>query len=125
MAASKKRPVYLNLLKIRLPVMGVVSILHRVSGVFLVLLLPVLLYFFDLSLNDAEAFATWRALLGGWFGKLLILGIVWLFVQHFYSGIRHLLLDLDVLVTREQSRATAWVAFIVAFVTVALLEVLI
>ena len=125
MAASKKRPVYLNLIKIRLPVTGVVSILHRVSGVLLVLLLPVLLYFFDLSLTDPEAFAICRGLFTGWFGRLLVFGVVWLFVQHFYSGIRHLLLDLDFWITREQSRATAWIAFVVAFATVALLEVLV
>jgi succinate dehydrogenase / fumarate reductase, cytochrome b subunit len=125
MAASKKRPVYLNLVKIRLPVAGVVSILHRVSGVLLVLLLPVLLYFFDLSLTNPETFAACRGLLSGWFGKLLILGVVWLFVQHFYSGIRHLLLDLDIWVTREHARATAWAAFAIALATVAMLDVLV
>jgi succinate dehydrogenase / fumarate reductase, cytochrome b subunit len=121
MVASKKRPVYLNLLRIRLPVTGVVSILHRASGVLMVLLLPPLLYLLDLSLRDPDVFDSCRAAVGGWFGRILVLGVLWLFVQHFFSGIRHLLLDLDIWIERRQSRATAWITFVVAFLTVAII----
>jgi succinate dehydrogenase / fumarate reductase cytochrome b subunit len=51
---NKNRPRFLNLWQIRLPITGVVSILHRLSGIFLVLLFPFLLYLLQLSLRSAE-----------------------------------------------------------------------
>jgi succinate dehydrogenase / fumarate reductase cytochrome b subunit len=117
MAYNKKRPVYLNLFRIRLPVTGVVSIAHRVSGVLLVFAIPLFLYVLDLSLHDADSFATCRALLGGWLGRLVAFAALWLFVQHFFSGVRHLLLDLDIWIDRGQARATAWATFAVALAT--------
>ena len=94
-ATLKKRPKHLDLIKIRLPVPGIVSILHRVSGagMFLVLI-PVLLSGLDASLASQESFEDLRFALSSPFSKLLIVGLSWAFVHHFLAGIRYLLLDL-------------------------------
>lgn len=116
-----KRPVYLNLFKIRLPIGGVVSILHRVTGVFLVLLLPPAIYLLQRSLQDAATFEQTVRILGSLPGRALLLIITWMFVEHLYSGIRHLLLDIDVGIERTTARRTAWLTLIVSIVTVLLM----
>lgn len=107
-AQNTKRPVYLNLLRIRLPVGGVVSILHRVTGVALVLLLPLLLYTLQRSLADANAYARIVALFGSPAGRVAVLVVALMLAHHFFAGVRHLLLDLDVGIGRITARRSAW-----------------
>ena len=120
MGKKNKRPVYLNLFKIRLPVTGVVSIIHRATGALLVLLLPVALYLLQRSLQDPEAFARIASSAATLPGRLVWLLIVWAFAQHFFSGVRHLLLDVDIGIERTQARRGAWFAFIATAVVVLL-----
>ncbi len=116
-----KRPVYLNLFKIRLPIGGVVSILHRVTGVFLVLLLPPAIYLLQQSLQSAATFESTVRILGSLPGRALLLIVTWMFVQHLYSGIRHLLLDVDIGVERTTARRSAWLTLVVSVVTLLLI----
>ena len=116
-----KRPVYLNLFKIRLPIGGVVSILHRVTGVFLVLLLPLAIYLLQESLRNAATFENTVRILGSVPGRALVLIVTWMFVQHLYSGIRHLLLDIDVGIERTTARRTAWLTLAASIVTLLLM----
>ncbi len=116
-----KRPVYLNLFKIRLPIGGVVSILHRVTGVFLVLLLPPAIYLLQQSLQSAATFESTVRILGSLPGRALLLIVTWMFVQHLYSGIRHLLLDVDIGVERITARRSAWLTLVVSVVTLLLI----
>jgi succinate dehydrogenase / fumarate reductase cytochrome b subunit len=105
---NKKRPVYLNLILIRLPVAGVVSILHRVSGVALVLVLPLAMLAMQRSLQSAadyQAVVDWLSWLPV---RVLLLLLVATFAHHFLAGIRHLLLDVDVGITLGQARLSAW-----------------
>lgn len=111
MGKNKKRPVYLNLLQIRLPVGGVLSILHRATGAFLVLLLPFALYILDRSLQDPVFFNEIAARLAGNEGRIALLIMVWVFAQHFMSGLRHLLLDIGIGDSRPAARFNAWLAF--------------
>lgn len=106
---NKKRPIYLNLLEIRLPVGGVVSILHRVSGVVLVLVLPALLMLLDQSLASAQQYQAVTALLATPAMRLAGVALVWFLAHHLLAGIRHLLLDLDIGIGREAARLSAWV----------------
>jgi succinate dehydrogenase / fumarate reductase cytochrome b subunit len=93
----KSRPVYLNLVAIRLPVPGIVSILHRVSGAVLFLFaLPVLLWAVQASLASAESFAGLKAILAHPLAKLVTIGFVWAYLHHFCAGIRYLLIDVHV-----------------------------
>jgi succinate dehydrogenase / fumarate reductase cytochrome b subunit len=112
-----KRPVYLNLFKIRLPIGGVVSIFHRVTGVFLVLLLPLATYLLQQSLQSAATFENTVRILGSLPGRALLLIVTWMFVQHLYSGIRHLLMDIDVGIERTTARRSAWLTLAASIVT--------
>jgi succinate dehydrogenase / fumarate reductase cytochrome b subunit len=111
MEKNKKRPVYLNLFKIRLPVGGILSILHRATGAFLVLLLPFAIYLLDRSLQDPAAFDEIAARLMSLEGRIALLIMVWAFAQHFMSGLRHLLLDVGIGDSKTTARLNAWLAF--------------
>ncbi len=95
--AANPRPVYLNLVAIRLPLPGIVSILHRVSGAALFLFgIPLLLCGAGASLASPESFAALKATLANPLAKLVLLGLAWAYLHHFCAGIRVLLLDLHV-----------------------------
>lgn len=107
-----KRPVFLNLLVIRLPVGGIVSILHRVSGVLLVLLTPIGIYLLDRSLSDPVFFNQLQTSMSQGWCQLVLLLVAGLLFQHFFSGLRHLALDIDWGVHRQSARITAWLTFV-------------
>jgi succinate dehydrogenase / fumarate reductase, cytochrome b subunit len=102
------RPVFLNLLQIRMPPPAVLSILHRASGMALVLVLPFLLWLFDISLAGEAGFERARVVLHGGFAKLLLFLLAWGVIHHLFSGIRFLLIDFDIGVDRAAARKSAW-----------------
>ncbi len=91
-----KRPRYLKLTQIRMPVPAVVSIMHRVSGAVLFLALPLLLCWLQQSLLSSDGFNTLKATFSGGFVKLVLLALLWAYFHHVCAGIRHLALDLDI-----------------------------
>jgi succinate dehydrogenase / fumarate reductase cytochrome b subunit len=93
MHATHRRPKYLNLLQIRLPLPALVSILHRVSGAVLFLALPGLLWCLQQSLVSFQSFAAVQAVLAHWWVKVIITGLLWSYFHHLCAGIRHLLMD--------------------------------
>ncbi len=96
-SVAKRRPVYLNLVAIRLPVPAFVSFLHRVSGALLFLLgIPLALLAARASLASAEAFESLKAGFANPLAKLVVIGLVWAYLHHLCAGIRYLLLDLHV-----------------------------
>lgn len=105
---NKKRPVYLDLLHIRHPVGSVVSILHRVTGVLLVALLPFMLHFLQESLAGAEGYAKVSGMLHAPAARVGLLFVVLLLSHHLFAGLRHLLLDLDLGISRAGGRGGAW-----------------
>ncbi|MDA8364915.1 MAG: succinate dehydrogenase, cytochrome b556 subunit [Gammaproteobacteria bacterium] len=119
MDLNRKRPVYLNLLKIRLPVGGVVSIIHRISGVLLVMVLPVSVYLLQRMLQSRAAFERVATATHGILVKIVVLAVLWLFGQHFFAGIRHLLMDMDIGTSRQAGRAGAWLVFAASAAVVA------
>ena len=90
------RPKYLNLMQIHLPLAGIVSIMHRVSGAVLFLALPFLLWWLQKSLTSGRTFAEIQTLFSYWLVKLVFIGLLWAYLHHMCAGIRHLLLDLDI-----------------------------
>ena len=105
---SRPRPKYLNLIQIRLPVPGVVSILHRASGAALFLLLPFLLMLFELSLESLHTFGLFKSLFSQWAVKVILIGVAWAYLHHLCAGIRHLALDLDYGTELASARASSW-----------------
>lgn len=110
---NKQRPVHLALHEIRLPLAGFASILHRVSGAGLFLMLPLLIWLLQLSL-DANSAALFSSVMGNWFVKLILLGLLWAFLHHFCMGIRILLIDIHVGVEKEQARSSAMAVMVVS-----------
>lgn len=103
---AKKRPEFRNinafkdLPTYRLPAPGWVSILHRVSGVLMFLLLPFIIWMFDTSISSEYSFAKFRAafesglgFVPGWFIKLVALSLIWAYLHHFIAGVRHVYMD--------------------------------
>ncbi|MDE2607856.1 MAG: succinate dehydrogenase, cytochrome b556 subunit [Burkholderiales bacterium] len=105
MTVAQKRPEFRNinafkdLPTYRLPVAGWVSILHRVSGVLMFVLLPFILWIFDTSVSSEISYARLHAAFGmgpgGVVLKLVALALIWAYLHHFIAGLRHLRMDVS------------------------------
>ena len=117
---ARKRPEFRNINAIsdlpsyRLPAAGWVSILHRVSGALMFLLMPFIIWMFDSSITSEISFASFAAAFNvgigfvpGWFMKLVALAIIWAYLHHFIHGIRHLYMDTFHAVTKEFGKSSA------------------
>ena len=117
---TKKRPEFRNinafkdLTTYRLPVAGWVSILHRVSGALMFVLLPFIIWLLNASLTSEYSFAAFTAAFGvgigfvpGWFVKLVALALIWAYLHHAIAGVRHLWMDATHSVTKAQGHSTA------------------
>jgi len=123
MLTKSRRPKYLNLIKINLPITGIASILHRISGVLLFLSIPFLIYALSLSLRSPESFAQVQAFFDNMLIRALGLMLVYALAHHFFAGIRFLLLDLDIGLDLKTARASA-LAAILAGLTIFVLVVI-
>jgi succinate dehydrogenase / fumarate reductase cytochrome b subunit len=103
-----------QIIRYRLPAAGMVSILHRISGAMMFLLLPFILYLFDLSITSEISFAALQGFASHWFVKLLILAISWGYLHHFCGGIRHLIMDTHIGLSKEGARKSANMVFAVS-----------
>ncbi|MBK5937786.1 succinate dehydrogenase, cytochrome b556 subunit [Halochromatium roseum] len=106
----KSRPVFLEFWRIRLPIPGVVSILHRVSGLLMVLAIPVFAALFAQALSGSAGFASVQVLAGSALGQLVFVLLGWSLLHHLFAGIRYLALDLGWGLDRPSARKTAWTA---------------
>jgi succinate dehydrogenase / fumarate reductase, cytochrome b subunit len=118
---AKKRPEFRNIHAMRdlptyrLPPAGIVSILHRVSGVLMFLLMPFIIWMFDTSLSSEISFERFKAafasglwILPGWFIKLVALALIWAYLHHLIAGMRHLWMDVShASVSKEFGRKSA------------------
>ncbi|MCA3251837.1 MAG: succinate dehydrogenase, cytochrome b556 subunit [Rubrivivax sp.] len=115
--AARARPGTMRLvdaLQYRLPLAGVVSILHRVSGALMFALLPFVIWLFDVSVSSEVSYERFRAAFGAgigfvpaWGVKLVVLALVWAYLHHAIAGLRHLWMDATHSVSREQGRSSA------------------
>ena len=121
---QKIRPKFLDLTAIRLPVPGLVSILHRISGFGLFLFLPLLLWLLDNSLHSRTSFARFQALVSTPFMKLILLGLIWAFLHHLFAGLRHIAMDLDWGVNLQAGRTSAKVVLVASLVLTAVFGVM-
>lgn len=116
---NKKRPKHLALHKIKLPLPGLVSILHRASGILLFISLPLLLWMLQASMRSIETYTQLIVFLQHPLSKLAQLGLLWAFFHHFCAGVRFLALDLHLGTSLAQARASSkWVMGISLLMTV-------
>jgi len=102
---SHNRPVFLDLTRIQMPIPAIVSILHRLTGLLLILMVPFLLCLLETSLSGSEGYASVMSLS---LPALLVgLFVIWGLFHHLFSGIRFLLIDLDIGVDRATARGSA------------------
>jgi succinate dehydrogenase / fumarate reductase cytochrome b subunit len=111
-STTSKRPVYLNLVHIRLSVPGLMSIGHRISGVALILSLPWFAHLLALSLAGPEGFAQAGEAMESGMARLLLFLLYWGLLHHLFGGIRYLFLDLDLGVEKPVARMTAWAVMV-------------
>lgn len=117
---AKKRPEFRNINAItdlpsyRLPAAGIVSILHRISGVLMFFLLPFVIWLFDTSVSSEISFAKFSAAYSVGIGfvpavliKLVTLALIWAYLHHLIAGVRHVYMDATHSVTKEFGKSSA------------------
>ena len=117
---AKKRPEFRNINALsdlptyRLPAAGWVSIMHRISGLLMFLLMPLIIWMFDTSISSEISFARFSAAFNvglgfvpGWFMKLVALALIWAYLHHFIAGVRHLYMDVQHAVSKEFGKSSA------------------
>jgi succinate dehydrogenase / fumarate reductase cytochrome b subunit len=129
----KKRPVYTNIhvtqiVSYRLPPAGIVSILHRISGLVMFVLLPFVVWMLDKSLSTEISFEAFTNVfvagavgIPGWFVKLVVLGLIWSYLHHFIAGVRHLWMDATHSVSKAQGHNSAVITLVLSVVLTLLL----
>jgi succinate dehydrogenase / fumarate reductase cytochrome b subunit len=105
---QKRRPQFRNIhvtqiVQYRLPIAGIMSILHRISGAAMFVMLPAMVWLFDLSLTSELSYAQLTEVTDFVIVKLILCGLAWAFIHHFMGGIRHLVNDLHIGITKEAS----------------------
>jgi succinate dehydrogenase / fumarate reductase cytochrome b subunit len=120
---KKERPKHLDLRVIKQPLPAIASILHRVSGAGLFLMLPFLILLLQLSLESPKSFEDFRAVVGHPLAKLVLTGLLWAFLHHFCMGIRILLLDLDMGTDLKPARASTKAVLVISLALTAILGV--
>jgi succinate dehydrogenase / fumarate reductase cytochrome b subunit len=117
---AKKRPEFRNINALtdlpsyRLPAAGIVSILHRISGFIMFLLLPFIVWMFDTSISSEISFAKFSAAFNVGLGfvpavlvKVVVLGLIWAYLHHLIAGVRHVYMDVFHAVTKEFGKFSA------------------
>jgi succinate dehydrogenase / fumarate reductase cytochrome b subunit len=133
-ASKRPRPEFRNINALsdlptyRLPPAGWVSILHRISGVIMFILMPFIIWMFDTSVSSEISFAKFVSVFNvgvgfvpGWFIKLIALAIIWAYLHHLIAGLRHLWMDINHAVSKEFGRSSAIVTLTLGSVLTAAL----
>ena len=118
---SPKRPefrninVFTDLPKYRLPVAGIVSILHRISGFLMFLLLPFIIWMFDSSISSEISFDKFARAFDLLWVKLVAFALIWAYLHHFIAGVRHLWMDVSHSATsKEFGKSSAAVTLVLS-----------
>ena len=124
---AKKRPEFRNINALvdlptyRLPAAGFVSILHRISGFVMFLLLPFLVWMFDTSVSSEISFAKFKAAFNigvgfvpGILVQLVALVLIWAYLHHLIAGARHLYMDAHHAVSKEFGKSSAVVTLVLS-----------
>ena len=108
-----RRPKNINPLSIKLPITALVSIGHRISGVFVFLCIPLMLCALAESLRSQESFEA----IASWFSPMPVKILTWLLIVavvfHLLAGFRHLLMDCHWGETLRSAKLTAGIVIVI------------
>ena len=114
---QRSRPVNLDLMTLKFPVTAIISILHRISGVILFLVIPCLLGLLGCSLKSEESFNQVVRLLSSLPSKLIIFAILTALVYHLFAGCRHIIMDFGYGESLKSGRIGAYLVLILTVIT--------
>lgn len=104
-----RRPVFLNLTQLAMPVGALTSITHRVTGILLALGIPAAVYVLDMSLRTPQSYAELIRMSGQWTSRVIAIVFIWALAHHLLAGVRHLLSDVDIGSLLPAARRSAWI----------------
>jgi len=112
------RPVNLNLLTISLPVIGLASILHRISGFALFICFPLVVWLLHLSLQSTESFSQLKGYMeNNVLLKLMAVFIAVGFIYHILAGLKKILGEVFGFgETLKSGQALSWIVFALSFI---------
>ncbi len=114
---QNKKPVYLNLFQFSFPLTAIVSILHRLSGILLFILIPIFIYALDLVLTSKE---TYKIFIGYLNANICVQFVIWVFAVSFFyhmlAGVRHLLMDFGNFETKLSANISSKIVFVLAII---------
>lgn len=113
--------LFADILSYRMPLSGWASILHRIGGALLFVMLPFIIWLFDVSASSEIAFGRLAAAytVGVWFIpagfiKLVTLVLIWAYLHHFCMGLRYLWMDATHGATKSFGRSSAAAVLVVS-----------
>ncbi|MDQ2993573.1 MAG: succinate dehydrogenase, cytochrome b556 subunit [Pseudomonadota bacterium] len=115
---NKVRPVNLNLLTIKQPIMAIISILHRISGIMLLIALPYLLCLLSMATHDQDSYISVADFVATTFGKITLWLVFAAFAFHWVAGLRHMVMDMGYGETLRGGRLGAYAVLVVTAVLV-------
>jgi succinate dehydrogenase / fumarate reductase cytochrome b subunit len=118
------RPKYVDVNILHLPIPGLVSIFHRVTGVVMFLfLIPAILLVLQCTVGSEDGFNRWKSYFSEPLVKLVFLGFVWAYMHHFFAGIRYLLLDVHIGIDLAPARMSAKIVMAMGLIATVLIGV--
>lgn len=112
----KERPKFLDLNLTRLPITGVVSIFHRITGLGMFICLPLLLWLFSGTLSQESDFLLYQRWVHNPIVDIILIGLLWAYLHHSLAGVRFLLLDAHKGLDLPTARLTAKIVLILGIV---------
>ncbi len=114
----KSKHIFLNLFFIKFPITAMTSIIHRVTGLFLFLCIPIFLYFLKISLASESSFLLAKNLFDFFYIKFFLFIFLSSFIYHFVMGLKHIVMDLGFFEGKTSSSNFALFALILSILLI-------
>jgi succinate dehydrogenase / fumarate reductase cytochrome b subunit len=114
MAVKSNRPISPHLQAYKLPLTGIISITHRMTGVLLSVGLIVIIYMLSAMAGGSDDYAAMQQMMNGWLIKLLYWGFIYALFFHLCHGVRHLIWDAGRSFDRETLNRYALIELVIS-----------
>lgn len=113
MLIVRSKHIFLNLFVLDFPVTAITSILHRLTGLFLFVSIPFILYFFKLSVESESSFNVAQILISQIHIKVFLVFLYLAFLYHLFNGLKHIIMDIGYFDSKSAARQIAIVFLII------------